>query len=151
MIQGGAIIPGTNTSAEENCRSVFFSQENIVLQRTVNTVPTLKVKYYTRLLALRTLFPSILFFLQPKLTKTHNFHHVWPPFFVSLHEKTLLWNYFFEYQLTPHFRYIKWIFNLWDSQGRHVRGTDGRTLKVHCSAWLEGSKMQRSLWATRRT
>jgi hypothetical protein len=95
----------------------FRFQEKIVLYRTVNTVPNLKVKNYTRLQALRALSPSILF-LQPKLTKTHNFHHEWPPFFVSLHEKELLWNYCFEYQLMVHFCYIKWIFNRWNSQGR---------------------------------
>ena len=130
MIQDGALSPGTNTGANQNCHPVFFFrfQEKIVLYRTVNTVPNLKVKNYTRLQALRALFPSILF-LQPKLTKTHNFHHEWPPLFVSLHEKELIWNYYFEYQLMAHFCYIKWIFNPWNSQGRDVRGTDGRTFE----------------------
>jgi hypothetical protein len=74
----------------------------------------------------------------------HNFFCV-ATIFRVITLKNIAMKLFFEYQLTAHFRYIKWIFNLSDSQGRHVRGTDGRTLKVHCSAWLEGSKMQRSL------
>ena len=103
-----------------------------------------------RLLALRTLFPSILF-LQPKLTKTHNF-------IVSGH------HFLFNYMKMHCYEIIFSNTNEWrisvlssGSSTSEIR-KDAMSvvqmvghLKVHCFAWLEGSKMQMSLRATRRT